>query len=181
MKEILIIILLTLGPSSIFAQGIFTEKGNTSVDAGVGYMINNDFNSLSYHLGTSIQGVIDVGLNYVGTVPNNIIGNTLYLDYFIIKDSSYGVVFNGASVNLNNASAFLVGFSVYGKLIFANRFPFNIAPYVSLGYLTTMDISLGIGLAMEKKINESFSIILTPTVNSGIRTQIVLGLEFIYQ
>lgn len=181
MRKKLIIILLTLVPSSIFAQGIFTEKGNTSVDAGVGYMASNDFSSLSYRLGTSIQGVIDIRLNYIGTVPYNIIGNTLYLAYFVKKDSIYGVELNGASVVLNNASAFLVGFSVYGKLFFANRFPLIIAPYFSLGYLTTKDISLGIGLAMEKKINESFSTILTPTVNAGIRTQIVLSLEFIYQ
>ena len=181
MKKVLAIILLTFGSSIIYAQGIFTGKGNTSLDVGVGLTHANAFNSLSYHLGTSIQGVVDIGLNYVGTVPNNIIGNTLSLDYYIKKDSLYGILLNSASVIFNNTSAFLVGFSVYGKLIFSNRFPFNIAPCVSLGYLIAKDISLGIGLAMEKKINESFSIILTPAVNAGIRTQIVLGLELIYQ
>ena len=46
MKKVLAIILLTFGSSIIYAQGIFTGKGNTSLDVGVGLTHANAFNYL---------------------------------------------------------------------------------------------------------------------------------------
>ena len=185
MKKILLIILITLGTRCIFSQGIFTRKGNFSVDAGVGYTINDDFNGMSYNLSTSLLGFVDLGFNYFKAFPSNTFkraeGNIGYLDFYVKKDSLYGVVLNIAFSTINYESALLVGLSFYGKLDFTNRFPFNFAPYLSLGYLTTEDIVAGFGLAIQKKTNKNFSVVLTPAVNASTENQIVLGFEFIYQ
>ena len=185
MKVILVIIFLTFGIYKTTAQGIFTEKGKFSADAGFGYIISDDFNALSYNLSASLLGVIDLGFNYFRALPSDNFkraeGNTGYIDFFVKKDSLYGIVLNMAFSTVNYESAFLAGLSIYSKLNSLNGFPFNIAPYFSLGYLTTDDIAAGFGIAVERKINKNLSIVITPAVNAGNLTQIVLGLEFIVQ
>ena len=151
MKTAFVLTFLFISASNICAQGIFTEKGNYSIDAGIGYVANNDFKSPAYNLSTSILGIIDIRLHYIGLVPNDVVGNTFYLGYFVKKDSLYGVELNGASVIYNSASAYIIGLTAYDKLNLINKFPLNFVPYINIGYLITKHILFGVGLSIEKK------------------------------
>lgn len=183
MKRMMILFLFLIGSSEILSQGMFTQKGRFSLDAGIGYISNDKYDGLVYNISTSILGVIDLGANYFKAFPSNTFkraeGNTAYLNFYVKKDSSYGIVLNTAFGTVNNESSFLAGLSFYGRFVSTNGFPLNIFPYLSIGYLTTEDVAVGLGLAIEKYFNKNYSIVITPAINASNSIQLVLGLEFI--
>jgi len=175
MKKICLLILFTLLVSQGFSQGMFTKRGNFSFDLGFGYVYSNfnenKFGSLAYNISSSIFGVFDIGGTYTkqssGYNFKNIEGGTGYLDFYIKKDSLFGIVLNTAYSYFNYESNFLVGLSLYGSFVIKTN-SIKTYPSLSIGILTTEDLAIGFGFAFEKIISDNFSLVLTPAVNSTL-------------
>lgn len=113
MKKTYFSILIIFAVQGIFAQGMFTEKGKFSLDAGIGYISQNKYDAIAYNLSSSLFGLFDIGVIYSKALPSNqskrAEGATAYIDFYVKKDSSFGVVLNTAFSTFNFESAILAG------------------------------------------------------------------------
>jgi hypothetical protein len=184
MKRISITILFFLCSHLINAQGMFTKVGKFSLDAGVAYLNNGSESGMAYNLSTSIVGTIDIGADYYRAFSSDAYkrteGGSGYVDFYMHKDSALGAVLNLAYSSYNYSGSFLVGISGYARIMNAIGQNINLFPYMSIGYLTFANVAFGIGFAIEKQLNNNFSVVVTPQVGSdGFAGQYGVSLELI--
>ena len=186
MKKTYFSILFIFAVQGIFAQGMFTEKGRFSLDVGIAYVSQDDYDAIAYNLSSSLFGLFDIGVIYSKALPSNqserAEGGTAYIDFFMKKDSSWGIVLNTAFSTFNYNSAVFTGISVYAKLSLSKNNILHLFPLFSIGVITAEDFyfALGLGFAIEYSLSNNFSLVVTPGFNtSNDVNQVVVSLELI--
>lgn len=134
--------------------------------------------SYGYGIGFSFLKSFDLGI--LSYKAENIKESTVITNFDVhLRNKHFTLVINSAYSNSAGESKIFLGLSIYRRF---NLFyeSLNIYPTLSGGIILNSGGVIGFGIPFENKINEHFSIILTPGFNVSADTnQLVLGLEFL--
>ena len=158
------------------AQSIYTEKGKYSFEAGIAYEstfqnIPQNISAMSYDLGVSLLGYIDVGADYFQTLADagtSADGVTGFMNFFASKDTDYNLSVDFAITNVNSDTYLLAGISFYSKYSVNANNSVNLFPTLNLGILTTGNLALGFGMQLEKDISKNLGVIFYPGFSAAL-------------